>query len=270
MAAQWRTLVETALKTRDAPPFHLKGILSALKSVQGVRPAESMAILDHGCGGGSTLIYLLALGYRGIHGVDIGDSDKKWNRLLQEELGIREPRFFQYDGHRLPLQDGSMDYIFSQQVLEHVHPSVVNQYYSEEGRVLRTGGAAFHQVPHRLVPYESHTRTWFIHYFPKAARKKLYKMCGCDPDYVEGMLHLRMPSFHLRQLERHVGDSRNVTAGRLADRDVLENHEGPKALRRLLAIAVTLPLVGTMAGEVLKHLVMLETISIKRGLQAAP
>jgi SAM-dependent methyltransferase len=266
MSKPWKALVEVVLSTKEKPPYHINGILSALKAVQGARPSEEIVILDHGCGGGSTLIYLLALGYRGIYGVDMGNSDPKWNRLLQEELGISDPRFFQYDGHQLPLKDASVDFIFSQQVLEHVHPSVFDRYYSEEGRVLKVGGAAFHQVPHRLVPYDSHTRTWLIHYFPSGTRKWLYSLVGRDSRYVEGMLYLRMPSCHRAQLMKYIGTAKDVTLDRLVSLKELEYYDGPKMLRRMMGAVVRLPLIGRVIGQALKHFVMLETVSVKTGL----
>lgn len=263
MKEQWRDFVESAQKTKETPPYHLRGIFGALREVQGDRPAGEVVILDHGCSGAQTLLYLLALGYTRIYGVDIGGNDERWHRLLEEESGICEPRFFHYDGHTLPLKDGSVDFIFSQQVLEHVDPSLVDAYYAEEGRVLKAGGAVFHQVPHRLVPYESHTRTWFIHYFPKPIRNYLYRSIGCDPDYVEGMLYLRTRSYHWAQVEKYIGVSRDVTVERLGCPDVLEHYEGPKTLRRVMIALVRAPFIGHLTGEALKHLVMMETISMK-------
>lgn len=266
MKEPWAAFVEAVRSTQDAPPYHLRGILAALKDAQGGRPAAEMVILDHGCSGGNTLLYLLALGYRGIYGVDIGGKDPQWNMLLQEEFGICEPRFFLYDGETLPLKDASVDFIFSQQVLEHVHPSVFERYYSEEGRVLKVGGAAFHQVPHRLVPYDSHTRTWLIHYFPPGTRERLYSLLGRDPRYVEGMLYLRMPSCHRTQLIKYIGTAKDVTLDRLVSLKELEYYDGPKMLRRMMGAVVRLPLIGRAIGQTLKWFVMLETVSVKTGL----
>ena len=70
----WASFVSVALALEVALPVHLQLILSILKEAGRGRPREELVVFDHGCGSGFTLLYLFALGYRGIHGVDTGDS----------------------------------------------------------------------------------------------------------------------------------------------------------------------------------------------------
>ena len=42
---------------------------------------------------------------------------------------------------------------------EHLRDDEVMEYYSEEGRVLKEEGLAYHELPHKYIPYESHTKT---------------------------------------------------------------------------------------------------------------
>lgn len=140
-------------------------------------------------------LVLAALGYRNIYGVDIGGRINHYNEIV-DAAGVGTPQFFEYDGKHIPISDHTVDFIFSQQVLEHVSDDVIEAFYAEESRLLRAGGFAYHQVPHRLVLYDSHTRTWFIHYFPRTLRRPAYRWLGHDPDYVEDLLHLRWPGFH--------------------------------------------------------------------------
>ena len=241
----------------------MKAIIATLAKVQGDRAAAEITILDHGCGGGITLLYLLAQGYTGIYGIDVGDPRPMWNPLLSEVFAIDEPRFLVYDGGVLPLADEQFDLIFSQQVVEHVRDEFIDTYYAEEGRVLKPGGMVFHEVPHRLYPYDSHTRTWFIHMFPHGIRRQLYRLTKNDPDYVDAMLHLRLPGFHRRMLRRHIGPFTDQTLERFLGLEDLSEFHGPRNLRRLARSIMTAPLIGPPATAALKNLIQMDTVAVK-------
>lgn len=259
----WAVFVNAARHSESETPYHLRTLLSLLKKVQGDRVAADVRILDHGCGSGMTMFYLAALGYHGVYGVDVGVEADLNNGIMAHVLGATDQRFFVYDGYRLPLADGSIEFVFSQQVLEHVKDDVFDAYYAEEARVLKAGGCAFHQVPHRFSPYESHSGTWFIHYFPPSIRNVLYRLCGKDPAYLDSMLHLRAPYVHRRQLISHIGTCEDVTLSRLTDVTDFPYYDGPVSLRRLVSAAVTAPLIGGLAGALFRQLVMLDTVSVK-------
>lgn len=70
MAASWKTFKETAVAARP-PPYQLRAILKLLADIERDKPRAEIAILDHGCGTGLTLLYLFALGFRRIYGVNI-------------------------------------------------------------------------------------------------------------------------------------------------------------------------------------------------------
>jgi SAM-dependent methyltransferase len=264
LADFWASFVSAALASEAAPPVHLQLILSILQEAGRAQPRDELVILDHGCGGGFTLLYLFALGYRSIHGVDPSSPCEDWNRLLASECGIAEQRFWIYDGLSVPLGDNSVDVIFSQQVLEHVQPHLPESYYAEEGRVLKEGGIAYHQVPHRLVPYDSHSRTWLIHFLPLRMRRPLYRRTSNDPNYIESILWLRWPWIHRSGMIRHVGNYEDRTIERLAGITNLEDYERKnRGLRRFIGILVRLPFFGALMAPILRNLVMLDTVSIK-------
>jgi len=52
----------------------------------------------------------------------------------------------QYDGRSLPAENGSVDVIFSNNVLQHVAPPYVDPLLAEHYRVLRPGGIAVHLI----------------------------------------------------------------------------------------------------------------------------
>jgi len=261
----WRAFADTVQAVEAASaPYHLRGLIAVLERAQDGRPQPEVTVLEHGCGSALTSLYLLALGYIGVGGVDLSGGCPMWNRVLREQFGVQEPRFLVYDGAALPLPDRSVDVVFSEQVLEHVAPAVIDAYYAEEGRVLRPGGLAYHLVPHRMVPYESHTRTWFVHYLPRPLQMAVYRLLGQDTELLEQMLHLRWPGYHRRQLERHIGPYEDRTAARLAMTVDPAYYDASLGLRTLIRRLVTLPLVGAAARSILGNLVMIETIAIKR------
>ena len=142
--APWRAFRDAAC---EPPPPHLALILALIDERRGARVPGGYAILDHGCGGGLSALWLFARGFETVYGVDVGGDADRLNRMLAAVGAVDEPRFWVYDGSHLPLPDESIDFVFSQQVLEHVDDGVFDSYYREEGRVLRPGGTAYHQAP---------------------------------------------------------------------------------------------------------------------------
>ncbi len=58
--------------------------------------------------------------------------------------------FLQYDGYDLPIDDASIDVLFSYQFLEHLHPDDVDLHMAEAFRVLKPDGAYVFDTPHRF------------------------------------------------------------------------------------------------------------------------
>lgn len=257
----WNAFERVASASAASPPLHLAVLLDQIVSYTAGKPRPSIRILDHGCGGGLSLLYLAGLGFKDIWGADIGDTRPALNRITREALGHQEDRFLGYDGETLPLPDKSVDVIFSQQVLEHVTDALLDAYYKEEARILKSAGWALHQVPHRLVPYDSHTRTWFLHWLPRPVHRVIGNAIRRPlPDY----LFLRWPWQHKRRLVATLGHCEDLTLQRLTRASSLDGYHGSVRLRRLIGGVLTLPLIGPFTRAVLPHLVMLETRSVRR------
>ena len=245
-------------------PFHLNTLMRHIEEARGTMPAEDVRILDHGCGGALTLLYLAAKGYTGGFGVDIsGSTCERWNPLFTEQLRVKEQRFFVYEGGTLQFQDQLFDIVFSQEVLEHVRPSVLDEYYAEEWRVMKPGAVALHRVPHRLVPYDSHTRTWLLHYLPRPMWLASLKLLGRDLTTAREATFLRWPWIHRRYARRYIGPTVDVSMKRFADVTDLADYEGPKGLRKIAGRSVSIPVVGPMAKALLKNFIMVDTVSTK-------
>jgi SAM-dependent methyltransferase len=248
--------VFSANVSASEPPYHLNAILAELGATGDRRERSDIAILDHGCGPGSTLIWLAALGYTNVRGVDVGGKLSAQNRLARVCWGKTTDPFVVYDGGRLPFEDRAFDLIISQQVLEHVPEAQLVSYYSEEGRVLKPGGRALHQVPHRLIPYDSHTRTWMLHLLPKKLSSHAMHAIGNEwPDH----LHLRWPWVHLRMARKHIGPCELLTRSRLKQLQVFDYYDGPSTPRRMLARLCALPVAGPVFAWLATWGVSLET-----------
>ena len=155
---------------KDYKPPHLLSLINLLeKSREGLKSK----ILDHGCGVGHALFMLASKGYTNIWGIDINQSEsfiirkKACNRIFKVILNTKSDRIANYNGKKINFKNNSFEYIFSQQVIEHVHSALLDKYISEESRVLKNNGLVLHQIPHRLGPFEGHTKKWFIHWLPK-------------------------------------------------------------------------------------------------------
>ena len=238
IAEAWQEYCTTVQRTAKAPPYHLAILLNRIEQYRRARKNSEIAIFDHGCGGGQTLLYFAAHGYTDIYGVDVGGDFSMQNRIVMEILHHPAPRLTVNDGISVPLPDDSIDIVFSQQVLEHVIDAQIDSYSTEECRILKSSGWAIHQTLHRLTPYDSHTRTWLIHYFPGPIHRALGRLLGATiPDHI----HLRWPWYHHRALQKTIGSCQNLTLECLIAVTNPTYYDGSIRLRRMISTMIALP-----------------------------
>ena len=92
-------------------------------------------ILEFGAGTGQQARFLADRGFD-VLAVDLASSNYAEHRLFPVE---------QYDGRRIPLDDHSVDVIFSSNVMEHVED--ISGIMEEFHRILRVGGCGLHVMP---------------------------------------------------------------------------------------------------------------------------
>lgn len=144
-----------------------KRILSALRAKELVaalshfpppahKDGRQRTVLEIGAGTGQQAKALQALNYR-VVAIDLASSHYRLDRIHD---------VIEYDGRNIPMEDRSVDIIFSSNVLEHVRD--IDGFLEETRRVLAYDGIAVHLLP------SSSCRFWSIpaHYVWFA--KRLY------------------------------------------------------------------------------------------------
>jgi cyclopropane fatty-acyl-phospholipid synthase-like methyltransferase len=79
-----------------------------------------------------------------VTGIDISDQRGTWES---------EPANFRlviYDGYELPVPEGSLDLVFSDQLIEHLHPEDTGLHFRLVQRMLAPGGVYLFRTPHAL------------------------------------------------------------------------------------------------------------------------
>lgn len=267
IASEWEAFASLSRESERMPPTHLVVVLRRLKNLAPTAEARGrVTILDHGTGTGINILYLAALGYHDVWGANVVPKAQPQNRVFREILGKAEDRIFQYDGQTLPLADGTVDLVLSQQVVEHLPDAVIDSYYAEEGRILRNGGVALHQVPHRWMPYDGHTRTWFFTLLPDGMRLPIWKKFASNPDQIGNYLFLRDRKDHFQRAIKYIGDTHDDSLLRLKNTDAMADYHGPKAIalvRRAVGSILRIPGLGQIALGLFRPFSMMETVSTK-------
>ena len=99
------------------------------------RPGDRL--LEVGCGMGLIAIELARRGRR-VTGVEVSEVSLEVARRRAE--GVEGVAFEQVAGMGLPFADASFDFVYSIEVLEHLHPDDVAAHLAEVDRILKRGG----------------------------------------------------------------------------------------------------------------------------------
>lgn len=221
-----------------------------------------LRILDFGCGGARLVFYLRLLGFTDVRGVDVSASQEEMNRKLAVRLGLSPDMFATYDKVTLPYADASFDLVVSEEVLEHVHD--LDNYYREAARVLRPGGSALLLFPHRTMPYDSHSRTWFVHYLPAPLRLRLHdRLTKQGGAYFAQTLNLRTLPTHRGIALRHFSSYSLNTARRLREAGYLAHYKGSRGLRAAAQKLIEAPVLGALACWAFAHIAEAEVLLVK-------
>ncbi|OUU62636.1 MAG: hypothetical protein CBC22_03855 [Alphaproteobacteria bacterium TMED62] len=279
-SSDWKKFQVLSNEINKNPPLAISTLQQSVEQIAKIKPKNKIRIFDHGCGAGLKIIYLACIGYKNIYGVNVNFDVYPINKILKSKFKLSEQRFFQTEGKKVPFKSNFFDFIISCQVLEHLREDEIYHYYSEEGRVLKKNGLVYHEVPHKLIPYESHTRLWLIHLFPNFLKPLLYgifisvqkkknlffKGRYYAERYTKNFLILRMPNFHKKMLKRYIGNFKDLTQDRLSSQSDLSSYDrdSPIRLRKLIQKIFTIPLLGKLVIIIFKNFFILQTLAKKK------
>jgi len=153
-----RVLGKSEAPTDDEIASIVRGHLKFAEAM-GVSLTRGARILDFGCGVGASVGALLDLGFD-AYGVDVvelwgSDFEQYWHQRDRPPESLRQ-RLFKVDAenYRLPFDDGTFDFSFSDQVLEHVFN--YETVFAELARVAKPGSFSVHRFPGPNSPVEAH------------------------------------------------------------------------------------------------------------------
>jgi SAM-dependent methyltransferase len=137
---------------------------------------NNIRVLDYGCGAGEIVKELRKRGVNAF-GCDVfyegGDSSKY---IDPTHLGSSIKRM-EGEGHTIPFDSASFDFVISNQVMEHVED--LDSVLAEIQRVLKHGGMVLSLFPDKGVWREGHCGVPFLHWFPKDTRIRVYYAAVC-------------------------------------------------------------------------------------------
>ena len=223
-------------------------------------------ILDHGCGSCSTLLYLSCLGYNNIWGVDIDCDNERLNIFLKEICKLDGQRIFNYDGKNLPFKNNKFDLVISQQVLEHVKYHEKENTIEEQSRVMKNGAYAYFQIPHVLVPFEAHTKTWFIHWLPRKFALIALKILNKNYLFYQNHLFLSLPFKYKRIIKKKIGYIEDLSHERVSvfNNEFNELKGFSLTLRLVVAKVCSIPYIGRSIMKLLSNFIMIEVLAKKK------
>ena len=191
-------------------------------------------ILDFGCGGGVPLVLLKMAGYEKIYGVDLKklqqnkiNKQKYFSKLFRLDLDT----FSHIVNGKTEFESEKFDVIISLQVLEHVKN--FNEYFDEVVRLLKKDGILILIFPHRFKIYDSHTKLYFVHYFPKVIRGFFYNYFTKEKkQYYFDLLNLKSPFFHINKANEYFHNVNRITESKFDHFDI-SSYDGNFYVKKL-------------------------------------
>jgi len=152
----------------------------AVCKAKGIPVPKDAWILEFGCGAGGRVYELLDAGYTRAAGYDVLDY------LELRDPADRDRFYITPDGH-IPVSDASFDFVFSDQVFEHV----LNQplAWQEIVRVLKPGGVSVHVIPAKWQVIEPHIKVPLggLHPFKRYPYYLLWAILGIRNEFQNGL-----------------------------------------------------------------------------------
>ncbi len=151
-----------------------------------IASGRRIAVLDVGCGDGTTIEHLAGYGYD-LYGYELAPGGDAPRERLATCFGAAvHDRIRTTESEReIPFADRSFDVVYASQVFEHV--KFLDQMLAECARVLRPGGTLLANFPLATYPIEWHLKIPFAHWIPpgpvRVAYFRLFYAAGIRPRF---------------------------------------------------------------------------------------
>ncbi|MEP6991119.1 MAG: class I SAM-dependent methyltransferase, partial [bacterium] len=160
----------------------------AMLGGMGVSLQSGATVLDFGCGAGRRVYQYRKAGFRAF-GVDFPDDWSSLERTCVAD-GLALPgealcRALESAPYRIPFPDASFDFVFSEQVFEHVQN--YEEAIAEIHRVLKADGCTLHDFPARWRPIEAHVHVPFAGVWRSRFYLGLWARLGVRNEFQHGL-----------------------------------------------------------------------------------
>ena len=132
--------------------------------------------MDFGCGNGDVVSFACAKGYR-FSGLE-SCYDTKWSTNISLSPTNGEHIYFYNGLERFPFGDQEFDFVFSNQVFEHIEH--LDGTIAELYRILKPGGVMVHNFPTRESIIESHSGVPLLHRICNRRMREKIIMIWCN------------------------------------------------------------------------------------------
>ena len=112
-------------------------------------------VLDFGCGMGGMTLWMAKHYQCHITGIDIDSHHIAIANMLREKHGMHDVDFLLRNVVENPIEE-QFDYIFLNDVAEHIRPDYLVPIFTQLGKQLKPGGVIFVSYPPWEGPYASH------------------------------------------------------------------------------------------------------------------
>ncbi len=154
-------------------PWNSPMTLYIARRLQDIAKGQKIAVLDMGCGKGTTLEFLSDYGYD-LYGYDFPECSEALRKKFSSYFGESYEKHIRFmeDERTIPFDDNSFDVVYANQVCEHV--KLFSQMMSECCRVLKPNGVLLANFPLATKPIEGHVKIPFAHWMAPGKMQFLY------------------------------------------------------------------------------------------------